>query len=79
MKWMVRRQIDDRFLCTDGKWRHCVADVRQIKFYSTANRAIKYGLMKVQPVEYHGISSKGTAYAVYEDDIIDRNGEIVEN
>jgi len=69
-KWFVRRESDDRILCTDGLWRLNCGYIESIKFYSTVGRAIAYGLGK----------SEGTAYAVLSGDRVDCCGNItIEN
>jgi len=67
-KWFVRRALDGRFLCEDGLWRNFTSfgNRRQIKFYSSSNRAHKFGLR----------NQDGTAYAVYENDQVDACGQI---
>ena len=76
VKWLVRREIDDRFLCTDNKWRDCVAGVENIKLYKRPHAAQK-ALDRFAPLVEDGhFETRGTLYAVHEGDTIDRNGKI---
>lgn len=65
-KWFVRRRSDGRILCIDRKWRLNVGCVDQIKFYSSDNRAHRYGLK----------GQDGSALAVHSDDRVDCTGEV---
>ena len=64
--WIVQRESDSAFLCRDGCWRHFVTGVEDFKTYRTDWRAIHYGL-KYQD---------GTAFALYPEDFIGRDGNI---
>lgn len=65
-KWFVRRPSDGAMLGRNGKWYTMFACTSDFKWYSSSNRAHKYGL-KNQP---------GTAFAVYPDETIDVVGNI---
>lgn len=62
--WFVRRASDNAILGCDRRWyRHLCPE---IKTYSSAGRAHKYGLR----------GAPGTAYAVYEDEDLNIAGQI---
>ena len=63
---LVRREIDSRLLCRDGKWRHYVAGVEDFKYYKTMSRAVKYGLRR----------EDGTAYLIPAGFHVDRFGRV---
>lgn len=76
--WFVRRASDDRIKCIDGKWRGSVS-IGDIKFYSSAGRAMRYGLAgcrAVASVAGGSLVSKGSAHAVYPGESVDREGRI---
>lgn len=64
--WIVQRESDGAFLCRDGLWRRHLAGIEDFKTYRTDWRAIHYGL------QYQD----GTAFALYPEDSIDRDGVI---
>jgi hypothetical protein len=63
-RWFVRRKSDNRILCIDGLWRNNAGSVYCIKFYKRDSNAIKFGL------NYND----GTAFAVYDGDVLDCTG-----
>jgi len=65
-KWFVRRAADSRILTTNRRWSHNTGCVSRIKMYSSAGRAIRYGLK----------GDDGTAYAVYDGDWVNCCGNI---
>lgn len=64
--WIVERTIDGAILATNKKWYAKLAGIECIKYYSTAGRAIRYGLN----------GSDGTVSAVYPGDVVDCLGNI---
>ncbi len=75
--WMVRREIDNRFLCVDNCWRHYVAGVENIKIYKSAVWAERSLRVYGAPyVETGYTKTRGTVYAIHPGDTIDRNGKI---
>jgi hypothetical protein len=54
-------------LLANGKWSEGAAGIENIKWYSSAIRAVKYGLE----------NQDGTAYAVYEDQEVDCWGRVM--
>ena len=72
--WVIRRAIDDRFLCTDGKWRYQVASYDRIKTYKRVHNAQKR--LEREPGVERLLVTHGTCYAINEGDVLNVCGEI---
>jgi hypothetical protein len=79
-KWFVRRSLDDAILGTDGRWYKKLADVGDIKLYSSCGRAQKYGITRIgrhRQVHAGGNSYLvGSCHAVYSEQSLDCCGNI---
>lgn len=79
-KWFVRRSLDDAILGTDGRWYKKLADVGDIKLYSSCGRAQKYGITRIgrhRQVHVGGNSYLvGSCHAVYSEQSLDCCGNI---
>ena len=67
--WIVKREFDGAFLCRDNHWRICVAGIQDFATFKRDINAIKFGLK----------FKDGTAFALYENDYLDRDGKITRN
>ena len=79
-KWFVRRSLDDAILGTDGRWYKKLADVGDIKLYSSCGRAQKYGITRIgRRMQVHAggdLYSVGSCHAVYSEQSLDCCGNI---
>ena len=67
-RWLVRRDVDGRWLCRDGQWRKSVAGVENFKLFRSigwVNRAMRR--LGVDHWE---------ARAVYAGECLDRDGNV---
>jgi hypothetical protein len=75
-RWMVRRD-SGHFLAKNNRWYKSVACATDIKLYKTSGHALRALKIFGAPIVSDGhFESRGSVIAVYENDVIDRCGQI---